>query len=207
MAVEIERRFLVNGDGWQQHVLWGQALRQGYLVASPAGLTLRVRIQQPIADSGGTPESRSRASGPDGSDPGQASQPPEALLTLKAPAPGATAGAALSRLEYEYAIPASDAMELFNLAEVALSKRRFGLDLPGGHWVLDVFENENAPLLIAEVELSDASQTVELPVWCGQEVSHRQDLSNAALARRPLARWSAAERRELLGEPGLGRRP
>jgi hypothetical protein len=37
-----------------------------------------------------------------------------------------------------------------------------------------------------------------VPPWCVRELSGRHELSNAALAMRPLAAWSEAERRELL---------
>jgi CYTH domain-containing protein len=40
---------------------------------------------------------------------------------------------------------------------------------------------------------------VVVPPWCGRELTGRHDLSNAALALRPLAQWSEAERRELFG--------
>ena len=43
MALEIERRFLVAGDGWREHVRWSRNLQQGYLAGSADGLTLRVR--------------------------------------------------------------------------------------------------------------------------------------------------------------------
>jgi CYTH domain-containing protein len=79
-----------------------------------------------------------------------------------------------------------------------VGKCRYGLDLPGGSWVLDVFEGANAPLVVAEVELSTPDQPVIVPAWCVREVSGRHELSNAALAVRPLAAWSEAERRALL---------
>ncbi|MFM7733028.1 MAG: hypothetical protein ACKO6F_06135, partial [Cyanobium sp.] len=78
-------------------------------------------------------------------------------------------------------------------------KRRYGLDLPGGDWVLDVFEGANAPLVLAEVELARADQALTVPPWCVLELSGRHELSNAALAERPLAAWSEEERRALLG--------
>jgi CYTH domain-containing protein len=65
--------------------------------------------------------------------------------------------------------------------------------------VLDVFLADNAPLVVAEVELSSADQEVVVPPWCAREVTGRHELSNASLARRPLAQWSASERRELFG--------
>jgi CYTH domain-containing protein len=175
MALEIERRFLVDGDGWQRHVRWRARLDQGYLVARPDGVTLRVR--------------RTAYEGP----------PPrhEAWLTLKARPPqsvDATSREGTVRQEFEYPIPAGDAAALMALAPQQLSKWRHGLDLPGGDWVVDVFDGDNAPLVVAEVELERPDQEVVVPNWCRQEVTGRHELSNAALARLPLARWSGTAR-------------
>ena len=203
MAVEIERRFLVAGNGWRRHVLWEQQLQQGYLLSAPDGLTVRVRLSHAL--------SRDPAA-PDGCSLPLSAPPPaeaKAWLTLKAKLAGEAPAADLSRHEFEYAIPASDASELLALCGSRLSKRRHGLDLPGGDWVLDVFEAENAPLVVAEVEIASPDAVVPVPEWCVQELSGRHALSNAALARRPLRCWSPAERSELLAvalnPPGAGR--
>ena len=47
MALEIERRFLVGGDGWRPLVRWSQLLQQGYLMRTPRGrvVTPRGRAQ------------------------------------------------------------------------------------------------------------------------------------------------------------------
>ncbi|MFM7269539.1 MAG: adenylate cyclase, partial [Cyanobium sp.] len=120
---------------------------------------------------------------------------PQAWLTLKAKATPEhdQPGAALSRLEFEYAIPVDDATALLGLCGRRIEKRRHGLDLPGGDWVLDLFEADNAPLVVAEVELPSASAAVAVPPWCVRELSGRHDLSNAGLASRPLAQWARAE--------------
>jgi CYTH domain-containing protein len=187
LALEIERRFLVLAEGWRSHVRWQARLQQGYLVQGADGLTVRVRASESLSGEGS-----------------------QAWLTLKAApprsGPGAGAGAeqplrpgqALSRLEFEYAIPPADAQALLALAPHQLGKIRYGLDLPGGDWVLDVFEAGNAPLVVAEVELEDPDQPVTVPPWCGLELTGRHELSNAALAARPLVLWSEAERQALL---------
>jgi adenylate cyclase len=180
MALEIERRFLVVGEAWRPLVRSRSWLRQGYLSRAGDDLTLRVRLRQL------DPDGRS-----------------EAWLTLKAPPPGVTApppGAAeaLTRLEFEYPIPLADGEALLALTERQVCKWRHDLELPGGDWVLDVFAGANAPLVVAEVELAAADQELAVPVWCGRELSGRQELSNAALALRPLAAWSEAERHALL---------
>lgn len=189
VALEIERRFLVVGEGWRHHIIWVSSLRQGYLVAAAEGLTLRVRTSSPLGEPGPT-----EVAGVGGWE----EPSPEAFLTLKAPAPAGFRGPALCRLEFEYPIPLADGEELLALAAASLRKRRHGLDLSGGHWVLDVFEGDNAPLVLAEVEIASADEVVMIPSWCGREVTDRRDLSNAALAHHPFACWGEAEQRELL---------
>ena len=174
MPLEIERRFLVVGEGWREHCLWQVELCQGYLVRQADGLTLRVRTSQ-----------------------GKSDGAPQAWLTLKAIPPLTHSAPALTRLEYEYAIPYGDALELLELAPEQLRKRRYGLNLPGGDWVLDVFAEPNAPLVVAEVELADPDEMINLPAWCGDELTGRHQLSNAALARYPLQQWSEAELQDL----------
>lgn len=168
MALEIERRFLVRGHAWQSLVAWRRPLRQGYLAGSADGLTLRVR-----------------------------SDAEAAWLTLKYPLLGCNPGA-LAREEFEYTIPLGDAEALLQRSASSLRKVRHGLNLPGGDWVLDVFEGENAPLVIAEVELESADQQVEIPCWCCREISGLGCFSNAALAQQPFAHWPAEERRPWL---------
>lgn len=172
MALEIERRFLVRGELWRAHTVGESLIRQGYLASGPEGLTLRVRLALPPAG------------------------PMAAFLTLKLPVPGE----ALTRHEYEYPIPTADAEALLERCDHRLGKTRFGLDLPGGDWVLDVFEAANAPLVVAEVELERADQPVAVPPWCATEITGRRELSNAALARHPLALWPEAERQALLAQ-------
>ncbi|MEB3321476.1 MAG: CYTH domain-containing protein [Synechococcaceae cyanobacterium] len=173
MALEIERRFLVRGDGWRPHVRWQARLRQGYLVAADDGLVVRVRTRRPEAGGGAA-----------------------AWLTLKAPPP--RGAASCTRLEFEYPIPPGDGEALLALAPDQLVKLRHGLDLPGGEWVLDVFEGRNAPLVVAEVELDDEDRSPPVPAWCVRELTGLHQLSNAALAQRPLQAWSEAERAALM---------
>ena len=94
----------------------------------------------------------------------------------------------------EYAIPVADAEALLALSSWRLEKQRHGLLLPGGEWVLDVFLGANAPLVIAEVELLHADQEVEIPAWCGKEITGLHQLSNASLARHPWQSWDASKR-------------
>lgn len=44
MRAEIERKFLVSGDGWREAAGDGALCCQGYLTSDPAGATVRVRL-------------------------------------------------------------------------------------------------------------------------------------------------------------------
>ena len=108
----------------------------------------------------------------------------QAWLTLKSPAKG------ISCNEFEYLIPKEDALELWELASNKLTKTRYKLNLQGGDWIIDCFEGNNYPLVIAEVELTSIKQKVKPPSWCFLEVTKYKQLSNAALAERPISDWS-----------------
>ena len=48
---------------------------------------------------------------------------------------------------------------------------------------------------MAEVELERADAALEIPDWCGRELTGQGRWSNAALASDPLQSWDAEERR------------
>jgi adenylate cyclase len=171
MALEIERRFLVSGEDWRSLVGWEAELHQGYLLNREDGLTIRVRVQRPK------------------------NRDERAWLTIKARADSDAPNHA--RQEFEYAIPVQEALDLMRLASWQVSKKRHGLDLPGGNWVLDVFSGRNAPLVIAEVEVAHPDDIPPIPPWCFKEVTGQHQLSNAALAQTPWQSWSLADRKTL----------
>ncbi|MEB3319033.1 MAG: CYTH domain-containing protein [Cyanobacteriota bacterium] len=172
MALEIERRFLVTAAGWRAHVRWNAELLQGYLLHREDGVTIRVRVRRP------------------------AQGDPAAWLTIKALADSEAPDQV--RQEFEYLIPVEDALALLKLAPWQVSKTRYGLHLPGGDWVLDVFSGLNAPLMMAEVELQHPDDTPPIPSWCTKEVTGMHQLSNAALAEHPWQTWSTEDRESLL---------
>ena len=109
----------------------------------------------------------------------------QAWLTLKAPTTDPEI-----RHEFEYTIPVADAEALLALTPRRVEKTRHHLNCPGGDWVVDVFAGANAPLVIAEVERSDPQAPLTIPPWCGEEITGRGELSNAALAVKP---WNQLE--------------
>ncbi|WP_413323824.1 CYTH domain-containing protein [Synechococcus sp. MIT S9503] len=112
----------------------------------------------------------------------------KAWLTLKTPAEG------IARHEFEYELPSDESETLWSLVPHRLIKTRYALSFPGGDWVVDCFEADNAPLVLAEVELGNAEDPFERPEWCGLEVTGDGQLSNAALAHQPVSSWTRAMR-------------
>lgn len=107
------------------------------------------------------------------------------LITVK----GITRG--ISRLEFEFPIPIAEAEQLLNqlCAHPLIEKLRYRESYGGWTWDIDVFEGENAGLVVAEVELPSLLATVALPSWVGREVSDDPRYFNSNLARHPFTGW------------------
>lgn len=106
-------------------------------------------------------------------------------LTIK----GKTAGA--SRPEYEYPIPFPDAQFMLDqlCEQPIIKKTRYEISYQGLVWEVDEFHEENLGLVVAEVELTDEQQTVELPDWVDREVTGEAKYYNANLIRHPFSQW------------------
>ena len=166
MGIEIERKFLVAGDGWRTAAHKVVPMAQGYLndlAAMDTGAmkaSVRVRIQGD-----------------------------EAYLNLKSRELGHT------RQEFDYPIPVEDARGLLALSVGGLvDKRRHYVDVGGHLWEVDEFLGDNAGLVVAEIELGAADEAFEKPAWIGREVTDAKRYYNLALAARPYSQWSEAER-------------
>lgn len=162
MGIEIERKFLVRGDAWRSGVDSARRLRQGYFRTGPES-TVRVRLIEPT-DSGSEAQRRG-------------------VLTVKGrPSEGV-------RPEFEYTIPPGDVERMLQLFCGGRTVTKVRHRVPHGEhvWVVDEFGGQNDGLVMAEVELDDPDEAVELPDWVGEEVTGDGDYTNAALAREPMA--------------------
>lgn len=108
-----------------------------------------------------------------------------AFLTVKGPSTG------FSRAEFEYPIPADQADEILDTLcrRPLIEKTRYVLPHGELKWEIDVFEAENAGLVVAEIEVPSESHVVELPAWVGEEVTADRRYANAALVETPYCRW------------------
>nr|WP_295374867.1 CYTH domain-containing protein [Pseudoxanthomonas sp.] len=166
MPLEIERKFLVTGEGWCEAAHEVVPMAQGYLndmAAMDEGrqkASVRVRIQ------------------------GEA-----AYLNLKSRELGHT------RQEFDYPIPVEEARALLDLCVGGLiDKRRHYVRHAGHLWEVDEFLGDNAGLVVAEIELGSADEAFVKPAWIGRQVTDSARYYNLALASRPYAQWSADER-------------
>lgn len=95
-----------------------------------------------------------------------------------------------TRLEWETEIPLDEAEKLISLCENGvIDKIRYEI-LSGKHtYEVDVFEGENAGLLMAEIELDSENEAFEKPNWLGQEVTGDNRYYNAYLSNTPFRSW------------------
>jgi len=78
-----------------------------------------------------------------------------------------------SRTEFEYRIPCSDAEEMLRTMcdGQVLDKVRHVIIHAGAVWHIDVYEGILHGVVLAEVELQQADQKLDLPGWVGEEVT------------------------------------
>lgn len=109
----------------------------------------------------------------------------QGYLTIKGPSVN------YSRAEFEYPIPVADAQEMLDTlcARPLIEKIRYRVEYSNLIWEIDEFDGVNKGLIIAEVELSDEQQQIELPIWIGEEVSDDSKYFNSNLVKHPFSQW------------------
>jgi CYTH domain-containing protein len=89
----------------------------------------------------------------------------------------------MTRDEFEYEIPVTDAEELLDAAiGIVIEKTRYRVPYEGYVWEVDVFAGQHRGLVIAEVEMGSEAERPALPAWLGREVTGDFRYSNQALA-------------------------
>ncbi|MCD8042479.1 MAG: CYTH domain-containing protein [Tannerellaceae bacterium] len=105
----------------------------------------------------------------------------EAFITIKGP----SSGDGLTRYEFEQPIPLADAEELLKLCEPGIIEKVRHIIPAGTHtWEVDVFHGENEGLVMAEIELKNPNEAINLPDWIGEEVTGDPRYYNSML-RKP----------------------
>ena len=110
----------------------------------------------------------------------------KAFLTIKGPSANG-----MSRLEWEKEIPVSDARDLLPLCHGGIiDKTRYIVPEEGGlRFEVDEFHGDNAPLVMAEIELPSEDAPFVRPLWLAEEVTGDRRYYNSYLTVFPFKSW------------------
>ena len=96
----------------------------------------------------------------------------------------------INRYEFEYPIPKEDGDKLMTLSNgFIIVKDRYYIDIDKHTWEIDIFCAENEGLIIAEIELNDENENINLPNWIGSEISTDEKYFNFNLSKIPFTIW------------------
>ena len=94
-----------------------------------------------------------------------------------------------TNFEFEYSIPRSDAEIIMSNLSSTVKKERFFLEVEKKSWIIDCFKENNYPLEIAEIELSDEKEDLSLPSFISKEITGLTHYSIFSLANNPFSQW------------------
>ena len=154
MALEIERRFLLQNDSWREFITEKIFIEQGYLSTSLDDWIIRIRFT--------------------GKD---------YKIALKKYIESFT------NFEFEYSIPPKDGETIMGNLSNTIKKERFFLEIENKSWIIDCFQENNYPLEIAEIELSDEEENLILPSFISKEITGLTHYSNFSLQNKPFSKW------------------
>ncbi len=95
----------------------------------------------------------------------------------------------ITNFEFEYAIPRSDAETIMSNLSNTIKKDRFFLEIEKKSWIIDCFKENNYPLEIAEIELSNEEEELFIPSFISKEITGLTNYSNFSLANNPFSEW------------------
>jgi len=94
-----------------------------------------------------------------------------------------------TNFEFEYSIPRKDGETIMSNLSNTIKKERFFLEIEKKSWIIDCFKENNYPLEIAEIELSNEKENFNLPSFISKEITGLTHYSNFSLANNPFSKW------------------
>ena len=94
-----------------------------------------------------------------------------------------------TNFEFEYSIPRKDGETIMSNLSNTIKKERFFLKVENKTWIIDCFKENNYPLEIAEIELSNEEEDLSLPSFISKEITGLKHYSNFSLANKPFSKW------------------
>jgi len=94
-----------------------------------------------------------------------------------------------TNFEFEYSIPRKDGEVIMSNISNTIKKERFYLEVEKKSWIIDCFKEKNYPLEIAEIELSNEKEDLNLPSFISKEITGLRHYSNFSLVNNPFSTW------------------
>ena len=94
-----------------------------------------------------------------------------------------------TNFEFEYSIPRSDAEIIMSNLSNTIKKDRLFLEIEKKFLIIYCFKENNYPLVIAEIELSNEEEDLFLPSFISKEITGLTHYSNFSLANNPFSQW------------------
>ena len=94
-----------------------------------------------------------------------------------------------TNFEFEYSIPRTDGEIIMSNLTNKIKKERFFLEVERKSWIIDCFKEDNYPLEIAEIELSNEEEDLFLPSFISKEITGLTHYSNFNLTNNPFSEW------------------
>ena len=96
-----------------------------------------------------------------------------------------------TNFEFEYTIPPKDGEIIMSNLSNTIKKERFFLEVEKKSWVIDCFKENNYPLKIAEIELSNEEENLSLPSFISKEITGLKHYANFSLSIKPFSKWTS----------------
>lgn len=96
----------------------------------------------------------------------------------------------VSRSEFEYDIPLVHAQTIMaTMCPFKMEKKRYQVKFGGFTFEIDEYFGDNAPLIVAEIELPSEETPFAKPDWLGEEITSEGKFTNAYLSKHPYSTW------------------
>ena len=92
-------------------------------------------------------------------------------------------------LEFDYEINSNEGNQILSNIKDKIKKERFYLKINDKNWIVDIFQDGNAPLEIAEIELETEQETIMIPDFISEEITGIKMFSNYQLSINPFSSW------------------
>ena len=92
--------------------------------------------------------------------------------------------------EFEYIINGDEGSQILSNIKNKIEKQRFFLKVNKQSWIVDIFQDCNAPLEIAEIELDSEQEKIIIPDFISKEITGIKIFSNYQLSLNPFSSWT-----------------